>query len=92
MIWIGVGFRPPSWPEIFPEPKLSSTTAKLFALDFDDDEFNPDQLRLLEQLMPKASHGRYGVPEALPSFLSVGTSQADSSFDFDAVGQDWPPK
>jgi homoserine O-acetyltransferase len=44
-----------------PEPKLSSIKAKLFALNFDDDEFNPDQLRLLEQLMPKVPHGRYVV-------------------------------
>jgi homoserine O-acetyltransferase/O-succinyltransferase len=44
-----------------PEPKLSSIKAKLFALNFDDDEFNPDQLHLLEQLMPKVPHGRYVV-------------------------------
>lgn len=44
-----------------PEPKLSSIKAKLFALNFDDDEFNPDQLHLLERLTPKVPHGRYVV-------------------------------
>jgi homoserine O-acetyltransferase len=44
-----------------PEPKLSTIQAKVFALNFDDDEFNPDQLQLLEQLMLKVPHGRFVV-------------------------------
>jgi homoserine O-acetyltransferase len=44
-----------------PEPKLSSIKARVFALNFDDDEFNPEQLHILEQEMPKVPHGRYVV-------------------------------
>jgi homoserine O-acetyltransferase len=44
-----------------PEPKLSTIRARVFALNFDDDEFNPDQLQLLEQLMLKVPHGRFVV-------------------------------
>jgi homoserine O-acetyltransferase/O-succinyltransferase len=44
-----------------PEPKLSSIRAKVFALNFDDDEFNPEQLHILERLMPRVPQGRYVV-------------------------------
>jgi homoserine O-acetyltransferase/O-succinyltransferase len=44
-----------------PEPKLLSIGAKVFALNFDDDEFNPEQLHILEHLMPRVRHGRYVV-------------------------------
>jgi homoserine O-acetyltransferase/O-succinyltransferase len=47
-----------------PEPALSSIKAKVFALNFDDDEFNPEQLQILEHLMPQVSHGRYVVQTA----------------------------
>jgi len=35
-----------------PEPHLSAIRTKLFALNFDDDEFNPDRLGVLEKLTP----------------------------------------
>ncbi|MDB5610159.1 MAG: alpha/beta hydrolase family protein [Bradyrhizobium sp.] len=44
-----------------PEPKLSSIKAKVFALNFDDDEFNPEQLHVLEHQIPRVPHGRYVV-------------------------------
>jgi homoserine O-acetyltransferase len=44
-----------------PEPKLSSIRAKVFALNFDDDEFNPEQLHILEHLMPRVLQGRHVV-------------------------------
>ncbi|MFF2090881.1 alpha/beta fold hydrolase [Paenibacillus sp. NPDC058174] len=44
-----------------PEPFLSSIQTKLFALNFTDDEFNPEQLRVLERLVPKVKNGRYVV-------------------------------
>jgi homoserine O-acetyltransferase len=50
-----------------PEPELSKIKAKLFALNFSDDEFNPDRLQALEQLVPKLEHGRYVVQPGTPS-------------------------
>ena len=44
-----------------PEPGLSSIKAKLFALDFSDDEFNPDVLQVLETTVPKLQQGRYVI-------------------------------
>jgi homoserine O-acetyltransferase/O-succinyltransferase len=44
-----------------PEPKLFSVTTKVFVLDFDDDEFNPVSLHVLERLMPKVQHGSFVV-------------------------------
>jgi homoserine O-acetyltransferase len=44
-----------------PEPGLSKIKAKLFALNFDDDEFNPDRLHVLQNVVPKLAHGRYVV-------------------------------
>jgi homoserine O-acetyltransferase len=40
---------------------LSSIKAKLFALNFGDDEFNPDELGILQHLTPNVTHGRYVV-------------------------------
>jgi homoserine O-acetyltransferase len=45
-----------------PEPSLSSIRAKVFALNFGDDEFNPADLCILERLMARVSHGRFVVP------------------------------
>jgi homoserine O-acetyltransferase/O-succinyltransferase len=44
-----------------PEPGLDRIKAKLFALNFGDDEFNPDELGILQRLTPKVVHGRYVV-------------------------------
>lgn len=44
-----------------PEPGLSSIKTKLFALNFSDDEFNPEELHVLERLVPKVKNGRYAV-------------------------------
>ena len=44
-----------------PEPKLRDIKAKVFALNFDDDEFNPEVLHVLEHLMPEVKHGKFVV-------------------------------
>jgi homoserine O-acetyltransferase/O-succinyltransferase len=44
-----------------PEPELSKIKTKLFALNFSDDEFNPDVLQVLERTVPGLEHGRYVV-------------------------------
>ncbi|BFT72417.1 alpha/beta fold hydrolase [Paenibacillus sp. P36] len=44
-----------------PEPGLSKIKTKLFALNFSDDEFNPEELHVLERLVPKVKNGRYVV-------------------------------
>jgi homoserine O-acetyltransferase len=44
-----------------PEPGLASIKTKVFALNFDDDEFNPEALHVLERLMPQVPHGRFVV-------------------------------
>jgi homoserine O-acetyltransferase len=44
-----------------PEPGLSSIKTKVVALNFSDDEFNPDELHILENLMPEVKNGRYVV-------------------------------
>jgi homoserine O-acetyltransferase/O-succinyltransferase len=44
-----------------PEPKLSEIRTKVFALNFSDDEFNPDDLQVLQNTVPKLKQGRYVV-------------------------------
>jgi homoserine O-acetyltransferase/O-succinyltransferase len=44
-----------------PEPHLSAIRTKLFALNFDDDEFNPDRLGVLEKLTPTIAGASYVV-------------------------------
>lgn len=44
-----------------PEPGLDRIKAKLFALNFGDDEFNPDELGILQKLTPTVAHARYVV-------------------------------
>jgi homoserine O-acetyltransferase len=44
-----------------PEPGLASIKTQLFALNFSDDEFNPDELQILERLISKVPRGRYVV-------------------------------
>lgn len=44
-----------------PAPELSAIKTKLFALNFSDDEFNPDELHILQDLMPKVKQGRFAI-------------------------------
>jgi homoserine O-acetyltransferase len=44
-----------------PQPQLASIRTKVFALNFKDDEFNPEELHVLERLMPTVAHGRFVV-------------------------------
>src|SRR6201996_3186632 len=44
-----------------PEPELGRIKAKLFALNFGDDEFNPDELGILQRLTSRVAHARYVV-------------------------------
>jgi homoserine O-acetyltransferase/O-succinyltransferase len=44
-----------------PQPELASIKTKLFALNFSDDEFNPDRLQVLQTVVPKLQQGRYVV-------------------------------
>jgi homoserine O-acetyltransferase len=50
-----------------PEPGLSTIKTKLFALNFSDDEFNPDTLQVLQRLVPKLKQGRYVVQPGTPT-------------------------
>jgi homoserine O-acetyltransferase len=49
-----------------PEPALAEIKARLFALNFTDDEFNPDVLQVLQRLMPRVPQGRYVVQTGGP--------------------------
>jgi homoserine O-acetyltransferase/O-succinyltransferase len=52
-----------------PEPELGRIKARVFALNFGDDEFNPDELGILQRLTPKVAHGHYIVqPGSANSF------------------------
>lgn len=44
-----------------PQSLLASVKARVFALNFDDDEFNPDRLGILQSLMGEVAHGRFVV-------------------------------
>lgn len=44
-----------------PEPHLSEVKAKVYALNFSDDEFNPDELGILQSKMKLVKNGRYAV-------------------------------
>jgi homoserine O-acetyltransferase len=44
-----------------PQAGLSRIKTELFALNFDDDEFNPDKLQVLQREVPKLERGRYVV-------------------------------
>jgi homoserine O-acetyltransferase len=50
-----------------PGPGLSTIRAKLLALNFGDDEFNPDMLQILESLIARVPHGRYVVQPGTPT-------------------------
>lgn len=52
-----------------PEPGLAAIKAKVFALNFGDDEFNPDELQVLQRLVPQVPYGRFAVqPGSATSF------------------------
>jgi homoserine O-acetyltransferase len=44
-----------------PEVGLAAIKTKVYALNFADDEFNPAELRVLEELMPRVREGRFIV-------------------------------
>jgi homoserine O-acetyltransferase/O-succinyltransferase len=44
-----------------PEPDLAEAKAKVFALNFSDDEFNPDELQILQSRMKSVKNGHYLV-------------------------------
>jgi homoserine O-acetyltransferase len=44
-----------------PEAALGTIRTRVFALNFGDDEFNPDQLQILEHLITRVPHGTYKV-------------------------------
>jgi homoserine O-acetyltransferase len=44
-----------------PQPGLAAIKTKVYALNFADDEFNPAELRVLEELMPRVQDGRFIV-------------------------------
>ena len=50
-----------------PEPDLAKIKTKLFALNFSDDEFNPDKLQVLQNIVPKLERGRYLIQEGTPT-------------------------
>jgi len=46
-----------------PEPLLSSIQTKVFALNFGDDEFNPEELHILEHQIIKVPHAHFVVQD-----------------------------
>lgn len=46
-----------------PEPGLTSIQARVYALNFSDDAFNPAELHVLEHLIPLVPHGHYTLQE-----------------------------
>jgi homoserine O-acetyltransferase len=50
-----------------PEPKFGSIRTKVFALNFKDDEFNPDELNILEKMVPTLPQGKFVVQEGSES-------------------------
>jgi homoserine O-acetyltransferase/O-succinyltransferase len=52
-----------------PQPGLATIKTKAYALNFADDEFNPAELHVLEELMPRVRGGRFIVqPGSAKSF------------------------
>jgi homoserine O-acetyltransferase/O-succinyltransferase len=50
-----------------PGPELAKIKTKLLALNFSDDEFNPDRLQVLQTVVPRLEHGRFVVQAGTPS-------------------------
>jgi homoserine O-acetyltransferase len=52
-----------------PQPRLTAIETKVYALNFADAEFNPAELHVLEELMPRVREGRFIVqPASAESF------------------------
>ncbi|WP_244238797.1 alpha/beta fold hydrolase [Corallococcus carmarthensis] len=68
-----------------PEGALDAIQARVFALNFSDDEFNPVSLRTLETLMPRVKRGRFVVQEGSASSFGHFT-QAHPELWADQVG------
>ena len=52
-----------------PEPGLAAIKTTVYALNFSDDEFNPAELHVLEELVPRVRKGRFVVqPGSAESF------------------------
>jgi homoserine O-acetyltransferase len=49
-----------------PLPDLEHIKARVYALNFTDDEFNPDTLQILQTAMPRIKDGRYVVQQGSP--------------------------
>jgi homoserine O-acetyltransferase len=52
-----------------PRPGLATIKTMVYALNFADDEFNPAELHVLEELMPRVRQGRFIVQPARGSRL-----------------------
>jgi homoserine O-acetyltransferase len=52
-----------------PQPGLASIKAKLFALNFADDAFNPEELHVIERLMPQVPRGHFVIQPTSPASL-----------------------
>lgn len=50
-----------------PLPELRKIKTRVFALNFSDDEFNPDVLGILEEYIPRVKEGSYVVQQGTPS-------------------------
>ena len=50
-----------------PQPGSASIHARVYALNFSDDAFNPVELHTLEQLIPQIPHARYAIQEGTSS-------------------------
>jgi homoserine O-acetyltransferase len=52
-----------------PRPGLAAIKTRVYALNFTDDEFNPAELHVLEELIPKVPQGRFVLqPGSAESF------------------------
>ena len=49
-----------------PKPALGQIKARVFALNFEDDEFNPDRLGILQRTMKRVKAGSYVVTKGTP--------------------------
>jgi homoserine O-acetyltransferase/O-succinyltransferase len=49
-----------------PEPDLAKIKAKVYALNFSDDEFNPDVLQILQTRMKLVKDGQYVIQQGTP--------------------------
>jgi len=50
-----------------PEPGLSTIKARVYALNFSDDEFNPDVLQILQTRIKSVGHGKYAIQRGSPT-------------------------